>query len=286
MAKVRDIRRNVTTAVLVLVFVAGVCLLAYPTVSDWWNQMHASRAVADYAQAAEDLSADDLGALLAEAREYNERLAQGPRSYELSGSELARYEAQLAVPSTSVMAALGIPSIGVELPVYRGTSEGALQVGVGHLAGSSLPVGGPSTHAVLVGHRGLPSARLLTDLDRLGVGDSFSVTCLGETLFYEVDQVLVVEPSDVSALAIEEGEDLCTLVTCTPYGVNTHRLLVRGHRVGAPGLSEYVTSDAARVSPALVACAVAAPVLAALAVAALAAGRRRRSRGALPHARR
>ena len=278
MTKTRDIRRNVTTAVLALVFLAGVCLVAYPTVSDWWNQQHASRAVASYAQAVEDASAEDLAALLKAARAYNADLAENPTGFSLSDAQTDAYERQLTLEGATAMATLEIPSINVSLPVYHGTSDGVLQTGIGHLAGSSLPVGGASTHAVLMGHRGLPSAKLLTNLDRLEVGDSFSITCLGETLYYEVDQVLIVEPTDLSALAIQEGEDLCTLVTCTPYGVNTHRLLVRGHRVDAPDAGVYVTADAHRLEPMLVACVVAVPLLAVLIAIVLVRGRMRASR--------
>lgn len=274
--RARGIKEHLPTVVLVAVFALGVCLLAYPTVSDWWNQQHASRVVASYQQAVEELDAERLATLRAEADAYNAGLAQLPASYELDDAQAEEYARLLSVDGSDAMGSLSIPRIGVELPIYHGTSDGVLQVGVGHLAGSSLPVGGESTHAVLMGHRGLPSAELLTRLDELAVGDAFSVEVLGETLYYEVDQVLIVEPSDLSALAIEPGEDLCTLVTCTPYGINSHRLLVRGHRVDAPDLSVHVTADAVRVEPVLVACALAVPVLVVLAAVVLARSRRRR----------
>ena len=274
--RARGIKEHLPTVVLVAVFLVGVCLLAYPTVSDWWNQQHASRVVASYQQAVEELDAEQLAALRAEADAYNAELSQRPASYELDDVRAEEYARLLSVNGSDAMGSLSIPRIGVELPIYHGTSDGVLQVGVGHLAGSSLPVGGESTHAVLMGHRGLPSAELLTRLDELAVGDAFSVEVLGETLYSEVDQVLIVEPSDVSALAIEPGEDLCTLVTCTPYGINSHRLLVRGHRVDAPELSTHVTADAVRVEPMLVACALAVPVLVVLAAAVLVRSRRRR----------
>lgn len=279
-ARARNIRKHLPTAVLVLALIAGVCLIAYPTVSDWWNQLHASRAAAGYSQVVEELSTEELSALRSEAQAYNKSLAGKAASYNLSDSEEAAYERLLCVPGTDVMATVSIPAINMTLPIYHGTSEGILQIGVGHLAGSSLPVGGESTHSVLVGHRGLPSAKLFTNLDRLAVGDTFSLTCLGEVMYYEVDQVLIVEPDDTSALAIEEGKDLCTLLTCTPYGVNTHRLLVRGHRVDAPSSSAYVTADAYRVEPALVACVLAAPVLVMLSGAVVVRERRRARRRA------
>jgi sortase A len=174
---------------------------------------------------------------------------------------MSAYSQLLCVPDTNVMATLEIPSINVNLPIYHGTTESSLQIGIGHLAGSSLPIGGASTHTVLMGHRGLPSAKLLTELDKLKVGDEFCVTALGEEAWYQVDQILIVEPTDTSALAIEEGKDLCTLVTCTPYGVNSHRLLVRGHRVEAPNESLLVTSDAFRIDAVMVASILAIPVL-------------------------
>lgn len=271
----QGIRRHAPTIILAVVFLLGVCLLAYPTVSDWWNQHHATRAVASYERAVEDLSAEDLEVALSAARAYNAELAETPASFELADAELGRYEGLLAVAGADAMATLEIPRINVKLPIYHGTSDGVLQAGVGHLMGSSLPVGGSSTHCVLMGHRGLPSARLLTDLDQLEVGDSFSVTALGDKLWYEVDQILIVEPDDVSSLAIVPGEDLCTLVTCTPYGVNTHRLLVRGHRVSSPYEGAHLTSDAVRVDPLLVASVVAVPVLLVLVVAVLVSTRRR-----------
>lgn len=262
-------RKHLPTIALVIAFAVGVCLLAYPTVSDWWNQRHASRAVTTYSQTVDALDEAERASLLAAARDYNVQLAQAPLSFELSDDQLAAYADQLSTQGTDVMAVLEIERIGVKLPIYHGTSDGVLQAGAGHLAGSSLPVGGPSTHAVLMGHRGLPSAKLLTDLDQMEVGDSFRITVMGEELLYEVDQILIVEPDDLSELGIQPGEDLCTLVTCTPYGVNSHRLLVRGHRVDAVGATAHLTADAVRVNPVLVTCAVAVPLLLVLAVVAL-----------------
>ena len=176
-----------------------------------------------------------------------------------------------------IMGYIDIDAIGVELPVYHGTDPSVLNIAVGHLQGSSLPVGGESTHCVLSAHRGLPSARLFTDLDRLKEGDTFTLSVLNRLLTYEIDQILIVKPEEVDALAIEPGQDLCTLVTCTPYGINTHRLLVRGHRVETvkERAPVVVTADAVRVAAWKVALAVAAPLLLAFVLAALVLPRRR-----------
>lgn len=221
---------SVALAALVVV---GALVLLYPTVSDLWNSLHQSRVIASYAEKGEEMSEGERTALLDEARAYNETLVgdEDQDRFRMTDDERAAYEGFLDVDSTGVIGTVEIDKIGCSLPIYRGTDPAVLQVGAGHLEGSSLPVGGPSTHAVITGHRGLPSARLFTDLDELEVGDTFCVTVLGETLTYEVDQVKVVEPTDTSDLGIEEGRDLFTLLTCTPYGINSQRLLVRGHRV-------------------------------------------------------
>lgn len=229
----RSLRPSLPTLAVTAMLIAGVALLLYPTVAGWWNSWHQSRAVSTYEDAVSAVSDAESVLMLQAAREYNQELLESGHGLGLTEDELDEYESLLSVNGTSAMGYLEVPAIGVTLPIYHGTGEGSLQSGVGHLEGSSLPVGGPGTHAVLTGHTGLSSSRLLTDLDELEAGDVFYVHVLGETLAYEVDQVLVVLPDEVDALAIEEGRDLCTLVTCTPYGVNDHRLLVRGHRVSA-----------------------------------------------------
>lgn len=250
------------------VLLVGIGLIAYPTVSDWWNQRHATQAVASYSEQVDSMDSAQRKQLFEEAQAYNERLAQeqaGAFSAMTSADEQL-YNSLLSLEGIEVMGSLSIDSIGVSLPVYHGTDDSALQIGVGHLAGSSLPIGGESTHAVLVGHRGLPSARLLTDIDQMKEGDYFCVTTLGQELWYQVDQIRIVEPDDTSELGIVEGEDLCTLVTCTPYGINSHRLLVRGTRVDAPLL---MAADAVQVDPLLVACVLAVPVLMLLVIVVL-----------------
>ena len=272
-------KNRITTLLLALVFLAGLSLLLYPTVSDYWNSFHASRAVAAYAQEVADLNGAEYDALLEAARDYNARVAQRSNTFALTEEEAAEYQSLLNMDGTGIMGYIEIPNIKLSLPIYHGTEESVLQIAVGHLDWSALPVGGEGTHCVLSGHRGLPSAKLFTNLDQLREGDTFTLRALDEVLCYEVDQIRVVEPQDTAALLPEPGQDLCTLVTCTPYGVNTHRLLVRGHRIETPDSADAirVTSDAMQIEPILVAPAVGVP-LALLAVAALLLSDRRRKR--------
>ena len=219
------------TLLIVVVFVAGLSFLLYPTVSNLWNQAHQSRAIATYTEQVEKLDDSSNKEMLKAARKYNKELLKKADHWKLSKKDKKKYESLLDVSGTGIMGYIEIPKIDCSLPIYHGTDEGALQIAIGHLEGSSLPVGGKSSHCVLSGHRGLPSARLFTDLDQMEEGDTFILNILGHKLAYEVDQIKVVLPEEMSDLEIQEGRDLCTLVTCTPYGINTHRLLVRGHRV-------------------------------------------------------
>ena len=219
------------TLLIVVVFVTGLSFLLYPTVSNLWNQAHQSRAIATYTEQVEKLDDSSNKEMLKAARKYNKELLKKADHWKLSKKDKKKYESLLDVSGTGIMGYIEIPKIACSLPVYHGTDEGALQIAIGHLEGSSLPVGGKSSHCVLSGHRGLPSARLFTDLDQMEEGDTFILNILGHKLAYEVDQIKVVLPEEMSDLEIQEGKDLCTLVTCTPYGINTHRLLVRGHRV-------------------------------------------------------
>ena len=219
------------TLLIVVVFVAGLSFLLYPTVSNLWNQAHQSRAIATYTEQVEKLDDSSNKEMLKAARKYNKELLKKADHWKLSKKDKKKYESLLDVSGTGIMGYIEIPKIDCSLPVYHGTDEGALQIAIGHLEGSSLPVGGKSSHCVLSGHRGLPSARLFTDLDQMEEGDTFILNILGHKLAYEVDQIKVVLPEEMSDLEIQDGKDLCTLVTCTPYGINTHRLLVRGHRV-------------------------------------------------------
>ena len=272
----------VSTVILILVFFLGLSLVLYPSVSDYWNSLHQSRAIATYAEEVSNLDTDRYEQLWAEAVDYNRTLWDRENAFLLSETQKAAYDSLLNVGGNGVMGYIEIPTIGVSLPVYHGTDEGVLQIAVGHIEWTSLPVGGESSHCVISGHRGLPSAKLFTNLDKLVVGDTFLFRVLDETLTYEVDQILIVEPQEVSALTIREGEDLCTLVTCTPYGINTHRLLVRGHRVenAETARTIRVTADAMQVEPLIVAPMVAAPMLAVLLIwVMLGGGKRKGTRG-------
>lgn len=227
-------RKHISTIFIILIFLVGLGFISYPTVSNLWNQAHQSRAVATYSKQVEKLDDSENKKMLKAARKYNKSLLKKSDHWKLSKKDKKKYESLLDVSGTGIMGYIEVPKIDCSLPIYHGTDEGALQIAIGHLEGSSLPVGGKSTHCVLSGHRGLPSARLFTDLDQMEEGDIFILNILGRKLAYEVDQIKVVLPEEMSDLEIEEGKDLCTLVTCTPYGINTHRLLVRGHR------TEYV----------------------------------------------
>ena len=224
-------RKHISTIFIILIFLVGLGFISYPTVSNLWNQAHQSRAIATYSKQVEKLDDSSNKEMLKAARKYNKELLKKADHWKLSKKDKKKYESLLDVSGTGIMGYIEIPKIDCSLPVYHGTDEGALQIAIGHLEGSSLPVGGKSSHCVLSGHRGLPSARLFTDLDQMEEGDTFILNILGHKLAYEVDQIKVVLPEEMSDLEIQEGKDLCTLVTCTPYGINTHRLLVRGHRV-------------------------------------------------------
>ena len=275
-------KKRLITLVLVGMTLLGLGLSLYPLLADWWNSVHQSRAVTDYARAAEVLARPEQEALLTQAEAYNARLAETGVQWTLDDAQQAEYNAQLDITGTGIMGYLNIPRIGVTLPIYHGTSEEVLQVAVGHLAGTSLPVGGKGTHCSVSGHRGLPGARLFTDLEELAQGDTFTVTVLDRTLTYEVDQIRIVLPSELEELAIDPEQDYFTLITCTPYAVNTHRLLVRGRRTeNAPG-AVTVLAEAVLVDPRLAALVMAVPMLAVLFVGMMiSTGRRIRAKETL-----
>ena len=255
-----------STIFLVLIFVVGLSLLLYPTISDYWNSLHQSKAIATYSESVSKLQEDEYKELLEKAQWFNDYLRKNCSGGTLSEEELEMYKGILDVSGTGIMGYIDIPSIDVSLPIYHTVDEDVLQIAVGHIEWSSLPIGGESTHSVLSGHRGLPSAKLFSNLDKLTEGDEFMLHILNETLTYRVDQILIVEPKDVKSLTISPGKDLCTLVTCTPYGVNSHRMLVRGYRVETvketPTIN--IVSEAAQIEPLLVAPLIAAPILLAL----------------------
>lgn len=273
----RWMKKHFSTLILVVVFVIGLCLLLYPTFSDYWNSFHQSRAIANYAAEVADIDDEDYKTIWDDAVAYNKTLPQRSYRWKLSEEEEQEYESLLNIDGDGMMGYIEIPEIKGSLPIYHGTDEAVLQIAIGHIEGSSLPVGGESTHCVLSGHRGLPSAKLFSNLDRLEEGDTFIIRILDEMLTYEVDQIRIVEPDDLSDLEIVQGQDLCTLVTCTPYGVNTHRLLVRGHRIPNQNTdSARVTADAIQIEPIMVAPVIAAPILLILLICLLVSTRKKK----------
>lgn len=264
-------KKKISNFILGLIFFLGLSLLLYPSFAEYWNSFTSSKAIASYTEELASIDEKDYQQYWEAARQYNRDLLNRDNVFELDETLARRYEELLDISGSGIMGYIEIPCINVELPIYHGTSEGVLQVAIGHLDWTSLPVGGESTHCVVSGHRGLPSARLFTDLDELVVGDSFRMHVLDETLTYQVDQILIVEPDKVADLMVEEGKDLCTLVTCTPYGVNSHRMLVRGHRVETEAEIQTVrvTADAVQIEPLTIAPLVGVPMLMLLVIAML-----------------
>lgn len=255
------LKKNGFTLILLFVLLVGVGLIAYPTFADWWNSFHQSRAVASYAETVANMNAEEYKKIIRKAEQYNKQLAESGILWTLDEDQEKEYEEQLNIGTSGIMGYIDIPKIEVMLPIYHGIDEAVLQVAIGHIPGTSLPVGGKGSHCVISGHRGLPSARLFTDIDKLVEGDTFTITVLNQTLTYEVDQIRTVLPTDLSELQIEKGKDYMTLVTCTPYGINTHRLLVRGHRTKNANGDATVIADALQIEPVYIAPFVAAPIL-------------------------
>ena len=268
---------RVSNLVLVLILLTGAAIMAYPAFSEYWNSLHQSRAIMGYAQRVAELTNEEYETIWSSALDYNERLLDLPNRWLVEHDEdlKADYETQLNADGTGNMGFITIPKINVNLPMYHGTSDSVLQTSIGHIAGTSLPAGSPHTdeedflipdfasHCVLSGHRGLPSARLFSDLDAMEVGDIFYLTILDQTLTYEVDKITVILPEEMEELEFVPGKDLCTLMTCTPYGINTHRLLVRGSRIEneKKKLNVRITADGLRIDPLYVAPFIAVPVL-------------------------
>ena len=265
-------RKNLSTIILILIFLVGLSVMLYPSVSDAVNRKHQSRAVAGYAEEVEQLSDADYQTYFDAADAYNRQLNTTSNAF-YKPDLVSGYAQTLDISGTGIMGYITIPKISVELPIYHGTDEGVLQVAAGHLEGSSLPVGGAGTHAVISAHRGLPSAKLFTNLDELEVGDRFTITVLNRVLTYEVDQISIVLPTEIDQLLPTEGMDYVTLMTCTPYGINTHRLLVRGKRVETTESQKHirVAADAFRIEPTIVAPILAIPMLLAALVGVLVA---------------
>ena len=255
------IKKNLFTVIMVTGLVIGVGLLLYPSVANYWNSFHQTRAIMSYQETVSKMDTAEYERILNDAKKYNKELAKTGLIWNMTDAQRKEYNSKLKIEGTDVMAYISMPKFHIRVPIYHGTEESVLQIAIGHLEGSSLPVGGKSTHCLISGHRGLPSARLFTDLDKVKEGDTWTITTLNETLTYECDQIRIVEPDDLSNLQIVEGEDLCRLITCTPYGINTHRLLIRGHRIpNADGVAE-LTADAIQIEPIYVAPIMAVPAL-------------------------
>ena len=262
---------SASTIALVAIFFVGLSVLLYPTISDFWNEKRQSQAIMNYDDLIVDLTPEDYSALFDKADAYNKKIRNMSFPF-LNHKNIAEdYYSTLDVNGDGMMGYITIDKIKVQLPIYHGTSDKVLNSAVGHVEGSSLPVGGESTHAVLSAHRGLPSAKLFTNLDKVEVGDVFTIRILDRTVTYQVDQILIVLPSETENLNIVPGEDYCTLVTCTPYGINTHRMLVRGTRIEniEPDRIINVITEAYQIDPLIVTPAVAAPMLGILLVALL-----------------
>lgn len=254
-------KSSLSTIILIVILLVGLGVMLYPTVSDYWNSFHQTRAIANYDAVVAELDETDYEALFAEAERYNERLRELGAPFSECESLSSTYNRVLNVAGNGIIGYISIGKIGVELPIYHGTSDAVLNVAAGHLEGSSLPIGGESRHSVISAHRGLPSAKLFTDIDRLEVGDTFTITVLNQILTYEIDQILIVEPTQMEGLSITRGEDYCTLLTCTPYGINSHRLLVRGKRIENAQGAIVIHKEATKIPPYIVAPAVAIPIL-------------------------
>ena len=255
------LKKNGLTLILLLILLIGAGLIAYPSFANWWNSFHQSRAVASYAETVANMNTEEYERIISKAQAYNRKLSRSGILWTLDEDEEKEYKEQLHIGTSGIMGYIDIPKIDVMLPIYHGIDESILQVAVGHIPGTSLPVGGKGSHCVVSGHRGLPSARLFTDIDKLVEGDSFTITVLNKTLTYEVDQIRTVLPTDLSDLQIEKGKDYVTLVTCTPYGINTHRLLVRGHRIENADGDASVIADALQIEPIYIAPFIAVPIL-------------------------
>ena len=264
LAKVR--RRDIpkpspSTVIAVVMLLVGAGIMAYPFASDWWNSYRQTRAIATYVEAVQNTDSEKIERMLAGARAYNARLVNDAGRWTLNDAEKAEYDSLLDLTGDGIMGFVQIRSLNVDYPIYHGMDDTVLQVAVGHLPGSSLPVGGSSTHAVVSGHRGLPSARLFSDLDKMREGDTFTITVLNQTVTYEVDQIRIVLPQNMADLKIESGKDYVTLVTCTPYSVNTHRLLVRGHRIPNIDGDEAIAAEALQIPRYIAIPAVGIPIL-------------------------
>jgi len=255
-------RKHLTTIIIIVMFIVGLSVLLYPAVSNYINQKHASRVISEYNDKSEKMRNDEIEKIFAKAQDYNRRLEKEPGGF-YNPARVSGYSETLDISGTGIMGYVDIDRIGVELPIYHTVDDSVLSIGAGHLEGTSLPVGGESTHCVLSGHRGLPSAKLFTDLDELEQGDEFTITVINKKLTYRIDQIKTVLPTETDDLQIVKGKDYCTLMTCTPYGINSHRLILRGVRIETaeekPGV--FVKNEAFVIDPLVVTPIVAMPML-------------------------
>ena len=260
--KKNNLKKKLPNIIFGLIFIAGLGIFLYPSVSNYINSRNQSRAISNYEEMVNNISEEDYSKMWSEARAYNEELAKKPLNFELSDEEREEYNSILNVSGTGIIGYIEIENIGVNLPIYHGTAESVLQVGIGHLEGTSFPTGTKSTHAVLSGHRGLPSSKLFSDLDQMIVGDTFLLHILDQTFAYQIDKINIVLPEETNDLAIVDNEEYVTLVTCTPYGVNTHRMLVRAKRVDYSEETRLIVpADALRYNTMVVAPFIGAPIL-------------------------
>lgn len=253
-------KKDKVSIILAIFLLIGISLLLYPSISDFWNASRSTRVSNEYDEEVANLSHKKIQDILEDARAYNDRLLNRSYPTTMTEEELADYYEQLSLENSQVMANVEIPSVNISLPIYHGTSDNILQSAVGHIEWTSLPVGGLGTHSTITGHRGLLSARLFTDIDQMVEGDVFYIYVLGEKLTYLVDQIKIVLPHEINELLIDPNEDYVTLLTCTPYGINTHRLLVRGHRIENEEAELYLISEATPVKPVYVALVLMVPL--------------------------
>lgn len=286
------LQKHLVTLIIIAILILGLLIMFYPAIAEYWNSFHQTRAIASYMESVSSMDDDEYDRLINSARAYNRNISETGIHWLMTDEEKAEYEKELDFTQTGIMGYIEIDKIDVMLPIYHGTSEAVLQTSIGHIEGSSLPVGcesfnrktgelddqTESNHIVLSGHRGLPSAKLFSDLDKLVEGDTFTISVLNETFTYQVDQIRIVLPEDLSDLYLENGKDYCTLVTCTPYGINTHRLLVRGHRVGNAHGDQKVVADALQIDKLYIAPFIGIPIILILLIILIVVTGRRRKR--------
>ena len=271
-------KKQVPNIILALVFIIGLCIFLYPSVSDLINSWIQSREISKYEHLVAELSFEEYDQMIADAREYNQTLIGGNLTQNIEKTQKEKYERLLSLDSTGIMGYLYISKINVRLPIYHGTDEATLQIGIGHLEGSSLPVDSDTQHVIISGHTGLPSSKLLTDLVELEVGDEFKIDVLNQRYTYEIDQILVVEPNETDSLELVKGKQYATIITCTPYGVNTHRLLVRG-LLKDDTVDAKISGDAVIVDSTILIPIISIPLITILFIAMINIRRKRRERG-------